>query len=150
MITNWQNRFLCCPGGLALSMVNLNANSLVSLVICISGAVTLGGRPIKFTLAGPWKGVVCCTLQNISVVFPCSAAARSMLKATKGGAISSVASCEDTQIGPLPTFATPKTTYFHLRTGAPVFAFSAKSVSFCPAGITAEPVEPTPGGLKSG
>src|SRR5262249_32919985 len=144
----WQNRLLCCPGGLVLSMVNLNASSLVSLVIVASGAVTFGGRPTSATFAEPVNGVVCVSLQNRSVVSPCPPAARSIVKATNGAAPSMVASCDETHIGPLPKSDVAITAVFHLRTVALGAAFIGSTVSVCPSAMTAAAAEPTPGGLK--
>ena len=45
------------------------------------------------------------------VGLPCSDAARSSENAIIGGATSTVASCDDTHTGPLPTVATPQSTY---------------------------------------
>src|SRR5262249_35921466 len=138
------------PGGLVLSMATLNASSFVSLVISSTGAVTLGGRPSRVTLAVPAKGGVCCSLQYRSVVLPCSPAARSMAKLTEGGAISRVASWDETHTGPLPTGAVAITAVFHLRTWAFEAALIGNSTSFCPSGMVTPLAEPTPGGLNNG
>src|SRR5258708_37652515 len=141
---------LCWPGGLVGSICTLKASSLASFVTSITGAVTLLGRPRSVTFAGPSKGVCCVTLQKRSVDLPCSAAALSILNVRKGGATSSVASCDETQTGPLPTVATPRTAVFHLRTWALAAALTGKSTSVAPSGMTTDAAEPTPGGLKMG
>src|SRR4051794_30202538 len=136
----------CCPAGVVRSIVTLKARSLLSFVIVASGVVALKGRPTSFTLASPAKGALCVILQKISVSLPCSTAARSIAKTTNGGAISIVASCDDTQTGPLPTVATARTAVFHLRTCAFGAAFIGSTVSLAPAGMDAELAELTPGG----
>jgi hypothetical protein len=70
-----------------------------------------------------------------------------MFKLKYGAAIWMFASWLDTQTGPFPTGAVPRTTYFHVRTGAPPLAFIGKRTSFCPSGITTDDADPTPGGL---
>src|SRR5262249_21815310 len=105
---------------------------------------------MSFTLAWPGNGVVVVILQNICVDLPCSTALRSMLKATNGGAISSVNSCDDVQMGPLPASAMAMKAVFHFFTLAPPFALTGKSTSLCSGAIVTAEAEPTPGGLNNG
>src|SRR5437870_3089156 len=122
------------PAGLLGCVVMLKANSLVSLLKFTSGATVLPGKPISRTTALPSNGVLVVTLQNICVGLPCSVAARSIAICTNGGAISSVNSCDDTQIGPLPASALAIKAVFHGRTCAPPLAFTSKNASLCSGG----------------
>ena len=70
------------------------------------------------------------------VGLPCSVAARSKWNAIIGGAISTVANCDDTHTGPLPMPATPQTTYFHFRAGAAI-GIERQDGFILPSGIVA-------------
>src|SRR5579859_1485657 len=125
-------------------------NSFESLLISLSGTATFAGTPINLTLAFPGNGVAVVSLQNICVFLPCSTAPRSIAMATNGAATSSVNSCDDTQIGPLPASAVAIRAVFHLRICAPPFALTKNKASVWPSGIVTAFEEPTPGGLNSG
>src|SRR5262249_53928696 len=147
VIVTWQKMLRCVPAALFGCVVMLKANSFASLVNATSEAAVFAGRPMSFTAALPSNGVVVVTLQNICVGLPCSVAARSIAICTNGAAISSVNSCDETHIGPLPASAVATSAVFHLRTGAPPFALTSKKPSVCPSGIVMAVDDPTPGGL---
>ena len=138
------------PAGLALSVVSLKPISFVSLVMSTSAVVTLNGRPINFTLAGPRTALSVPLYRYRSVSLPCSTAARSMLIVTNGAATSSVANCDDVHSGPLPASARAITAVFHFLIWALAAALIVNVVSVAFAGMTADVAELTPGGLNSG
>src|SRR5438093_6410666 len=115
------------PAGVLGCEAMLNANSFESLLNSTSGTTVFAGTPISFTLALPGNGVVVVTLQNICVDLPCSAADRSIAICTNGAATSSVNSCDDTQMGPLPASELATRAVFHLRICAAPLAFTSKN-----------------------